>query len=206
MKLFYSPEYVLAQHSFDTTRKAQWVADSLQDLPIPGVEIATPEPLTEADICAVHNPAYVAAVRTGSSRELAESQGFPWDPALWQMVLVTNGGAVAAALAALTEGRAGSLSSDFTTHGATAALVSAPSMGWPLPPVPVWLRAHAPSSSWISMPTVAEAPTHWWKATRASGSSTSPWIRSTPTHRPTSICASWSVAQTSTFQQLPGDW
>ena len=42
---------------------------------------------------------------------MAESQGFPWDPSLWPMVCASNGGAVAAALAALADGVAGSLSS-----------------------------------------------------------------------------------------------
>jgi acetoin utilization deacetylase AcuC-like enzyme len=43
--------------------------------------------------------------------DLAESQGFDWDPNLWPMVLASNGGAVAAALAALSDGVSGSLSS-----------------------------------------------------------------------------------------------
>jgi hypothetical protein len=40
-----------------------------------------------------------------------ESQGFSWDAGLWPMVLASNGGAVAAGLAALEHGVAGSLSS-----------------------------------------------------------------------------------------------
>ena len=111
MKVFYSSEYVLARHACETTRKARWVAESLLERPIAGVEITAPEPLTEAQIAAVHDPAYVAAMRTGSPRALAESQGFTWDPALWRMVLASNGGVVAAALAARNEGVAGSLSS-----------------------------------------------------------------------------------------------
>jgi acetoin utilization deacetylase AcuC-like enzyme len=111
MKVFYSPEYVLARHAFETTRKPQWVAESLLERPIAGVETVAPESLTEAQAAAVHDPAYVAAVRTGSPRALAESQGFPWDPALWRMVLASNGGAVAAALAARADGVSGSLSS-----------------------------------------------------------------------------------------------
>lgn len=111
MQLFYSPDYVLAQHSFDTTRKAGWVAESLARDPIPGWELIAPAPLDEAALCAVHDPAYVAAVRTGRPVDLAESQGFAWDPGLWPMVRASNGGAVAAALAALRDGVAGSLSS-----------------------------------------------------------------------------------------------
>jgi acetoin utilization deacetylase AcuC-like enzyme len=111
VKLFYSPEYVRGAHAFETTRKARWIADSLRRDPLPGIEIIAPAPLTEAMVCEVHDAAYVQAVRTGRPRALAESQGFPWDASLWPMVCASNGGAVAAALAALTEGVAGSLSS-----------------------------------------------------------------------------------------------
>jgi acetoin utilization deacetylase AcuC-like enzyme len=115
MRFFYSPDYVLAGYSFDTTRKSGWIAESLIQEPIPGVEIEAPVPLTGAEVEAVHDPAYVAAVRTGEPRALAESQGFQWDAGLWPMVLASNGGAVAAARAALANGAsleaAGSLSS-----------------------------------------------------------------------------------------------
>jgi acetoin utilization deacetylase AcuC-like enzyme len=101
MRLFYSPAYVLAGYAFDTTRKSGWIAESLAQDPIPGVEIAAPTALTAAEVEAIHAPAYVAAVRTGQPRALAESQGFQWDGGLWPMVLASNGGAVAAARAAL---------------------------------------------------------------------------------------------------------
>lgn len=110
MKLFYSDAYVAPAHSFETTRKAQWIADSLSVQPIAGVELVEPRPLTVAEFETVHSPAYVHAVRTGTPRHLAESQGFTWDPGIWKMACATNGGAVAAALAALRDGVAGSLS------------------------------------------------------------------------------------------------
>jgi acetoin utilization deacetylase AcuC-like enzyme len=110
--IFYNPTYVGAGYSFDTTRKAAWIAESLQTDPIEGIEIQSPKSLTAAQVSTVHDPAYVRAVETGEPRNLAESQGFTWDPGLWPMVLATNGGAVAAALAALKSGdSAGSLSS-----------------------------------------------------------------------------------------------
>lgn len=109
--LYYRQEYVLAGHRFETTRKARWIAESLVRAPLAGVELTTPEPLTEAELGVVHDPAYVAAVRTGHPRSVAESQGFRWDPGLWPMVLASNGGVVAAALAARRSGIAGSLSS-----------------------------------------------------------------------------------------------
>jgi len=111
MKLFYSPAYVGSGYAFDTTRKAMWIADDVERRPIRGVELAPPEPLSWDDLVRVHDVRYVQAVQTGTRRDLAESQGFPWDPGLWPMVLATNGGAVAAARQALESGVAGSLSS-----------------------------------------------------------------------------------------------
>ncbi|RVW03663.1 arginase family protein [Rhodococcus spongiicola] len=111
MKIYYSPEYVGAAYGFDTTRKAGWIADSLTDRPIDGVELLAPPPLTPDELERVHDPEYIEAVRTGELRYLAESQGFDWDPALWRMVLASNGGVLAAARAALDDGVAGSLSS-----------------------------------------------------------------------------------------------
>ncbi|HXG28346.1 MAG TPA: hypothetical protein VNJ47_05800 [Nevskiales bacterium] len=110
-RVYYSPAYVAAGYAFDTTRKARWVADSLLHAPIPGIELVKPAPLTRAQLLGTHDPEYVQAVETGTPRHLAESQGFDWDPGLWEMALATNGGVVAAAQSALEYGVAGSLSS-----------------------------------------------------------------------------------------------
>jgi acetoin utilization deacetylase AcuC-like enzyme len=109
--VYYSPQYVGSGYAFDTTRKARWIADSLSKSPILGIELAAPDALTWKQVAEVHDPGYVRAIETGVPRALAESQGFVWDPGLWPMVLASNGGAVAAALAALRHGVAGSLSS-----------------------------------------------------------------------------------------------
>lgn len=111
MRVFYSPAYVAAGFSFETTRKAGWVAASLAAEPIAGVELVEPRPVARDELLAVHDAHYVRAIETGEPRELAESQGFDWDAALWPAVRASNGGAVAAALAALEDGVAGSLSS-----------------------------------------------------------------------------------------------
>lgn len=111
MKVFYSPDYVASGTSFDTTRKPGWIAESLAKKPIAGVELVAPEPLSIDQIAAVHERAYVEAVRSGKPKDLAESQGFQWDPGMWQAVAASNGGAVAAARTALKEGASGSLSS-----------------------------------------------------------------------------------------------
>ena len=110
-RVFYSPEYVGAGYSFETTRKAEWVADSLERSAISGIEIVEPAPLRGREVAEVHVEEYVRAVKTGHPRSVAESQGFVWDPGLWRMVLASNGGVVAAALAALEDGVSGSLSS-----------------------------------------------------------------------------------------------
>ena len=111
VRVFYSPKYVGSGYAFDTTRKAKWIVDSLAESPIPGIELVEPNPLTRDHVAEVHDPEYVQAVETGQPRSLAESQGFGWDAGLWPMVLASNGGAVAAAHAALESGVAGSLSS-----------------------------------------------------------------------------------------------
>ena len=107
----YSPKYVGSGYAFDTTRKSRWIAESLSHLPIAGIELVEPDPLSADQVTEVHDTNYVRAVETGNPRALAESQGFSWDAGLWPMVLASNGGAVAAALAALENGVAGSLSS-----------------------------------------------------------------------------------------------
>lgn len=123
MRIYYSPAYTATAYEFDTTRKAAWVAASLTASPLAGVELVEPGPLTPDFLATIHDPGYVRAVRTGRPRGLAESNGFDWDRGLWSAALACSGGMVAAALAALTDGVAGSLSSGF--HHARAGSGSA---------------------------------------------------------------------------------
>lgn len=111
MNVYYSPAYAAASYAFETTRKSQWVADSLGAEPIANIQLVAPKPLSWAQLAQVHDPAYLLAVQTGTPLALAQSQKLTWDPGLWPMVLASNGGAVAAALDALQHGLAGSLSS-----------------------------------------------------------------------------------------------
>jgi len=110
-RVFYSPIYAGSDYEFDTTRKARWIAESLAQSPIKDLELVEPVPLRAEQLARTHGQKYIDAVRTGEPRELAESQGFVWDPKLWEMVLASNGGVVAAAAAAIADGVAGSLSS-----------------------------------------------------------------------------------------------
>jgi acetoin utilization deacetylase AcuC-like enzyme len=78
-----------------------------------GLEIRAPQPVSENDLLRVHTAEYVRAVRTGLPRELAESQKFPWTPALYASVLLTNGAVLAAAETALEQRVSGALASGF---------------------------------------------------------------------------------------------
>ena len=113
MKVFYSDEYVAMAHSVDATKKPQWVAESLGETPIPGVQLASPEPVTADQLHRIHSPEYITAVKTGRPRRLAQSSTFPWDTGLWTAELASCGGMVSAAQCALDEGVAGSLSVGF---------------------------------------------------------------------------------------------
>jgi acetoin utilization deacetylase AcuC-like enzyme len=118
--VYYSSAYVAAKHPFDTTRKSAWIAESLGDQPIPGVQLVEPVPVGEAEVEMVHSSEYVRAVRCGQPHALAGSSGIPWDPEVWRAVGASTGGAVAAAMLAFqTRRNTGSLSSGL--HHATAS-------------------------------------------------------------------------------------
>lgn len=110
--VFYSPAYTATACSLDTTRKSEWIADSLSKRPIAGVRLTEPSPLAVTDIERMHAGEYVAAVRSGRPRALAESNGLSWDTGVWTATCASNGGVVAAALEAMrTRRNTGSLSS-----------------------------------------------------------------------------------------------
>jgi acetoin utilization deacetylase AcuC-like enzyme len=113
MRVFYHPDSVSSEHAFDTTRKAKWIADSLEHDRVRGIELSEPAPLTGDRLAGIHTAEYVNAVRTGQPEELAQSQGFPWDANMWRMALAANGSIVAAALAALSDGISGALANGF---------------------------------------------------------------------------------------------
>ena len=73
--------------------------------------LEAPEPATADQLATIHAPAYVEAVRTGDPADLAEGNGFTWDPGMFVSTATSTGGAAAAALRALETGTAGSLSS-----------------------------------------------------------------------------------------------
>ena len=115
MKIFYNDEYVAPNHSFDTTRKAAWIADTIRDTGVPGVELVDPASLTgmaEQVIESIHDTEYIDALRTGKPEALASSQGFVWDEGIWEMALNSTAGVLGAVTEALAASAAsGSLSS-----------------------------------------------------------------------------------------------
>jgi len=112
LRLYHDPGFAapIGDHVMPM-RKFALVAEELRRKT--GVEILSPPPVSESDLLRVHTPEYVSAVRTGTPRKLAESQKFPWSPALFPSVLLTNGGVLAAARTALDEGISGALASGF---------------------------------------------------------------------------------------------
>jgi acetoin utilization deacetylase AcuC-like enzyme len=92
-------------------RKFALVAEGLKS--IAGVRIAEPAAATEEVLAHVHTREYIDAVRTGTPRALAESQKFPWSPALFPSVCLTNGACFAAGRQALRDGLAAALASGF---------------------------------------------------------------------------------------------
>lgn len=112
IRAFYHPGFAapIGDHIMPM-RKFALVADGLKSTP--GVLLAEPAPVTEHDLRRVHTPEYIAAVRTGVPRALAESQKFPWSHDLFPSVCLTNGACVAAARQALCDGASAALASGF---------------------------------------------------------------------------------------------
>ncbi|EDY19696.1 histone deacetylase superfamily [Chthoniobacter flavus Ellin428] len=109
---YYHPGYAapIGQHIMPI-RKFSLVADGLRDAP--GIKLTRPEPVTESDLQRVHTAEYIAAIKTGEPRDLAQSQKFPWSPELFPSVCLTNGGCLAAARQALRDGASAALVSGF---------------------------------------------------------------------------------------------
>jgi acetoin utilization deacetylase AcuC-like enzyme len=92
-------------------RKFGLVAEALRTAG--DVELQEPDPVSDEDLRRVHTVRYINAVREGEPRELAEMQKFPWTDTLYPSVLLTNGGCLAAARTALSEGVSAALVSGF---------------------------------------------------------------------------------------------
>lgn len=111
MQFFYSPDYNATSESFDTLSKADAIARSLKDSPIPGVTVVAPRPASPNLIKVAHSRRYLKALGKGSPRKLAESNGLEWDHNLLNAAAASSGGMVTATLTALEQGCAGTASS-----------------------------------------------------------------------------------------------
>lgn len=109
--LYWSEAYSASGIDRETTRKSSYVAASLAADPVPGVRLGAPSPATPDEFGAVHDGAYVEAVRHGSPAWLARSNGIGWTAELFSAVAASTGGVRDAALTAMRTGIAGSLSS-----------------------------------------------------------------------------------------------
>lgn len=69
-EVYYSNLYTAAAYGFDTTRKAAWIVESLNETPIAGVHLFEPSLLSDPQLEAIHAIEYVDAVKTGSPRHL----------------------------------------------------------------------------------------------------------------------------------------
>ena len=102
MKVFFNESYVAPIHGFDTTRKSKWIVDQLLKTDgDEGLEVEITDPCNyreEAEklIMETHSREYVDALLTGSPTKLSESQGFGWDPGIWDMSLNSTAGIIAA--------------------------------------------------------------------------------------------------------------
>jgi acetoin utilization deacetylase AcuC-like enzyme len=95
--VFYSPDYIASEYAFDTTRKSGALAAELErDGPVVVVDPSLFAGRARELIDQLHAPEYVLAVCTGAPSDLAESQGFAWDPKLPQMAIAHSAGLVAA--------------------------------------------------------------------------------------------------------------
>ena len=110
---FYHPGFAapIGERHIMPMRKFGLIAGQLRSYA--NVRLEEPAPVTEEQLRFVHTPEYIEAVRTGAPRELAESQKFPWNQALFPSVSLTNGACVAAARRALRDGVAAALASGF---------------------------------------------------------------------------------------------
>ena len=119
VNIYWNEDFIASKYAFDTTRKSKHVADSLKSNKIKGIKLADPYKSKHTDnedidrlIDVSHSSEYIDALRTGSPRSLAETQGFDWDKEMYKMASAHTHGMVASVKEVMANGgRSGSLSS-----------------------------------------------------------------------------------------------
>lgn len=111
--IYYSPDYLCSGYGVDTREKAGDIAASLQERPIEGIDLVTPQPAEVDLVTRVHTPRYVKALLTGRPDSLADANGIgEWSTDLRRSVFSMVGGCVESARYSLIHGvNSGSLSS-----------------------------------------------------------------------------------------------
>ncbi|MBP8809081.1 MAG: histone deacetylase [Kofleriaceae bacterium] len=110
-------------HRFPMGKYARLRERLIEEGVVPASALAPAPAATRAELCAAHDPGYVDAVCAGTLDERAQRRiGLPWSPALVARTLASVGGTLAAARAALDDGRAGNLAGG--THHAHRAFGS----------------------------------------------------------------------------------
>lgn len=115
MKIYYNDNYTASKYAFDTTRKSKSVASYLQNSK--NITITDPEEksffkVAEKNLQEIHSPTYFNAVKNGTPKHLAQSQGFEWDKGVYTMAVSHTSGLIAATYEAIMYSTtAGSLSS-----------------------------------------------------------------------------------------------
>lgn len=112
MRIYFDERYCKTSQKFETFRKAGHVAVDLEQHPVAGVEVVSPEKATRDDLLLAHDEEYVVAVETGEPRDLAMANGKGWDEGLFDATSWSTGGAITATLSAFdSRSITGSLSS-----------------------------------------------------------------------------------------------
>ena len=119
--IFYNDSYVVPGGGLETVRKADEVARRILDQ-FPDIKLVSPEPVTVEQLLLAHTAEYIEAFLSGEPYHVASAALGEWSEEVVASVLASTGGVIAAALAALKSGRAGSLSSGLhhakSDHGA----------------------------------------------------------------------------------------
>jgi acetoin utilization deacetylase AcuC-like enzyme len=121
VKVFYDTTYCATDVAWETTRKADVVAQALQSGAVTGIELVSPAAMTLDELQETISLEYLKALQTGVPQRLAQSNSIGWDERLLAAVSASNGGVRDAALTALRTGEnSGSLSSGLHHARATS--------------------------------------------------------------------------------------
>jgi acetoin utilization deacetylase AcuC-like enzyme len=119
--IYFDSTYVVPGRGLETVRKADEVARRILEQ-FPDIKLVSPEPATVEQLLLAHTAEYIKAFLSGEPYDVASAALGEWSEEVVASVLASTGGVIAAALAALESGKAGSLSSGLhhakSDHGA----------------------------------------------------------------------------------------